>query len=64
MSALDRLAVAIEMSARLVDSIDNPGLMTSLQRIKLYWERDAVVQSLSTDELALFRAWAAQEQPS
>lgn len=61
---MEDLARAIEMSSRVVEAIDYPETMTSIDRVRLILSRDALVRCLSPEDLRLFRLWASQERPS
>lgn len=60
---ISRLSAAIEMSMRCVSAVARPESMPARERLALLLERDRYIETLTSDELRLFKIWAAQTEP-
>lgn len=61
---VSRLSAAIEMSMRCISAIARPESMPTRERFALLLERDRYIETLTSEELRLFRMWAAQTEPA
>jgi len=58
-----RLSAAIEMSMRCVAAVSSPDSMPVRERLSLILERDRYIETLTSEELRLFKIWATQTSP-